>query len=51
LSSAKTIIKILSETTTQGGGDIPEAVMDGLRDGLTNTSWRKGEDGETKSKR
>lgn len=23
-----------------GGGDAPEAVMDGLRDGITKTSWR-----------
>jgi len=51
LMSARNIIKLLSETITEGGGDNPEAVMDGLRDGLTNTSWRLGEDGETKSKR
>jgi hypothetical protein len=34
-----------------GGGDTPEAVMDGLYQGLVKTSWRISTDGKTKSKR
>lgn len=34
-----------------GGGDGPEAVMDGLREGLSQTSWRVGDDNKTPSKR
>ena len=34
-----------------GGGDTPEAVMDGLFHGLKKTSWRISTDGKTKSKR
>lgn len=34
-----------------GGGDTPEAVFDGLINGLKKTSWRMGSDGKTRSKR
>lgn len=34
-----------------GGGDTPEAVMDGLFHGLTKTSWRISSDEKTNSKR
>lgn len=34
-----------------GGGDAPEAVMDGLYQGLKKTNWRIGTDGTTRSKR
>jgi len=33
--------KIVGEVKADGGGDYPEAVMAGLRVGLTKTSWRE----------
>lgn len=39
------------ECDVAGGGDAPEAVMDGLFHGLNKTSWRISTDGKTKSKR
>ncbi|EAS03632.2 hypothetical protein TTHERM_00248480 (macronuclear) [Tetrahymena thermophila SB210] len=41
LCSGQQIVKILHTVIATGGGDLPEAVMDGLRDGITKTSWRK----------
>jgi len=41
LCSGKAIVEKLNKLNAQGGGDECEAVMDGLRDGLTKTSWRK----------
>ncbi|KAL4431847.1 hypothetical protein ABPG74_015287 [Tetrahymena malaccensis] len=51
LTSSKNLIKVISKLSAQGGGDGPEAVMDGLREGLKNSSWRLSEDGKTISKR
>ncbi|EAS03631.1 von willebrand factor type A domain protein (macronuclear) [Tetrahymena thermophila SB210] len=41
LCSGYQIVQKLHTVIATGGGDIPEAVMDGLRDGITKTSWRK----------
>ncbi len=30
----------LKETNASGGGDEPEAVMDGLKDAIVKSSWR-----------
>lgn len=42
---------MLTDTDVHGGGDAPEAVMDGLKEGLTQAKWRLGDDDSTKSKR
>ena len=44
LCNGKTIVEKLNKITASGGGDHCEAVMDGLRDGLSKTSWRKTEE-------
>jgi len=41
LCSGSAIVQKLHKIHAAGGGDECEAVMDGLRDGLTKTSWRK----------
>ena len=52
LRNEEEIIKVLgNDCDAAGGGDAPEAVMDGLYQGLKKTSWRIGTDGKTKSKR
>ncbi|KAL4468840.1 hypothetical protein ABPG72_008767 [Tetrahymena utriculariae] len=51
LTTSKNLVQVLSKLTAEGGGDGPEAVMDGLREGLKNSSWRLSEDGQTMSKR
>jgi hypothetical protein len=46
------ILKVVDkECDVAGGGDTPEAVMDGLAQGLMKTSWRVSSDGKTQSKR
>ncbi|KAL4499204.1 hypothetical protein ABPG72_006790 [Tetrahymena utriculariae] len=45
------LVTTLKSVQAAGGGDGPEAVMDGLREGLTTTSWRLSEDNVTISKR
>lgn len=46
------IIKVIDdECDVAGGGDTPEAVFDGLINGLKKTKWRVSTDGKTKSKR
>ncbi|KAL4454703.1 hypothetical protein ABPG74_021908 [Tetrahymena malaccensis] len=51
LTNAKQLITTLKSVQAAGGGDGPEAVMDGLREGLNKTSWRLSEDNVTISKR
>lgn len=34
--------EIIDEVTVDGGGDQPEAVLDGIVDGVKGTSWREG---------
>ena len=52
LRSEKNIMKVIEEQCdVVGGGDIPEAVFDGLVNGLEKTSWRVSTDGKKKSKR
>lgn len=51
LTTAKNIIEALKLVKIQGGGDGPEAVMDGLYYGIRDTQWRVALDGEIKSKR
>ncbi|KAL4479978.1 hypothetical protein ABPG74_020494 [Tetrahymena malaccensis] len=51
LCSGKQIVEKLQSVFATGGGDVPEAVMDGLRDGITKTSWRKAIGKDEKSQR
>lgn len=52
LRNMNEIIKVIDkECDVGGGGDTPEAVFDGLVNGLKKTSWRISTDGKTKSKR
>jgi hypothetical protein len=39
-NTAKATLDFLKDITAQGGGDLPEAVMDGLYDALYNVEWR-----------
>ena len=46
------IIKVIDdECDVAGGGDTPQAVFDGLINGLKKTKWRVSTDEKTKSKR
>ncbi|KAL4509268.1 hypothetical protein ABPG72_018199 [Tetrahymena utriculariae] len=51
LCSGKQIVEKLQTVIAGGGGDLPEAVMDGLRDGISKTSWRKATGKDEKSQR
>lgn len=52
LRNQDAIIEVIDkECVIGGGGDIPEAAMDGVFHGLKKTSWRISTDGKTKSKR
>lgn len=52
LRNEEDILKVVDkECEVAGGGDTPEAVMDGLAQGLMKTSWRVSSDGKTQSKR
>ncbi|KAL4439065.1 hypothetical protein ABPG74_008840 [Tetrahymena malaccensis] len=50
LQGSQSMQGILGNLQAQGGGDGPEAVMDGLFEGINKTNWRKDHDG-TNSKR
>ncbi|EAS02256.2 von willebrand factor type A domain protein (macronuclear) [Tetrahymena thermophila SB210] len=50
LQGSQSMQGILGNLQAQGGGDGPEAVMDGLYEGINKTNWRKDHDG-TISKR
>jgi len=41
LSKIDDIKIIIDQITVDGGGDIPECVLDGIYDGVTNAKWRK----------
>lgn len=41
LDNVETISETISKITVSGGGDIPEAVIDGIIDGINNMSWRE----------
>ena len=41
LADEETIIKFISSLSAKGGGDGPEAVMDGLYDSIYKMSWNK----------
>jgi hypothetical protein len=41
LNNVETISDTISKITVRGGGDIPEAVIDGIIDGINNMSWRE----------
>lgn len=40
LTDQATILDYISKMTAEGGGDIPEAVLDGLFDSATKVGWR-----------
>lgn len=42
LSGIDQIISEINTITVNGGGDFPEAVIDGIIDGVSGMSWRKG---------
>jgi len=41
LNNVETISDTISKITVDGGGDIPEAVIDGIIDGINGMSWRE----------
>jgi len=41
LTSQDEVIKFIESLNASGGGDFPEAVMDGLYEAATKISWRQ----------
>jgi tagatose-1,6-bisphosphate aldolase len=41
LTDMEEILTFIEELTAEGGGDPPEAIMDGINDSVTKISWRE----------